>query len=62
VRGHRPAQVPRLAQSGQDQDPAGRQLPVQLGGGGEPVNGGQVDVQHGHVRAVLQRGGHDAVT
>jgi len=62
VRGQRPAQVPRLAQHGQDQYPAVRALLVQLRRGGQAVRAGQVDVDHRHIRLNGHRRRHDAAT
>jgi hypothetical protein len=60
-RRRRPAQVPRLAQHGQDQDPAVRLLLAQAGRGGQPVGAGQVDIDHRHIGPLGQDRGDDAV-
>ena len=34
---------------------------MQLGSSGDPVGAGQVDIDHGHIRALGQRGRHDGL-
>ena len=55
---HRPRQVTRAPERREDDDPAGRQRRVQLGGGVEAVPAGHLDVQQRHVDVVRGRRGH----
>lgn len=57
--GQRPAQVPRSAQHRQDQHLAPGVPLAQLCRRGQPIGARQVDIDHGHIHPLAQRGRHN---